>query len=517
MSEPVKDLRRLIVQRLLVAPVAVFAKVASQGGLILLFSMVAAMVWRNSSAGDGYLALWATPVRVGAGGSTLEMSLLMWINDAAMAVFFLVVGAEIKNEVTVGALSGIRRAMVPALAAIGGMVVPAVIYVLIAPENKEGFGTPMATDIAFSLAAIRAVGGKVPDFVVKVLMGLAIIDDLGAILVIALFYGGDIHADALAMGGFLALILVSMNLAGVWRVTPYLIVGVPLWMCLHHGGIHPTIAGVVVGMCIPARGVVSVDDVVAEARALVGYASHEALQPGDGDAHAALSSLERRLEEHQPPLERLVRTLNPWISWVILPVFALANGGVLLEGMGLSTLVAPVSLGIIVGLFVGKQVGIFGTLWVCVRTGLLPLPMGVRMRHLWGMAALAGIGFTMSLFVAALAFEEGSALHNEAKAGILVGSIISAVAGMLILRLTPSAAPSTIFESRDDDDDEEEEEEEEEGNDAHTDDVVVAASADAAVDSDDAGAGDVDDQRGESAENAESGKNADDDKAPAPP
>ncbi len=446
MSDATADRRRRVLQRLLVAPAALFAKVASQGGLILLVSMVAAMLWRNSSAGDSYLSLWATPVRIGAGGSTLEMSLLMWINDAAMAVFFLVVGAEIKREVTVGELSGIRRAMVPALAAIGGMLVPAGIYVLVAPEHREGFGTPMATDIAFSLAAIRAVGGKVPDFVIKVLMGLAIIDDLGAIVVIALFYGGEVHGAALGMGGLLTLVLVSMNLAGVWRVTPYVVVGVPLWVFLHHGGIHPTIAGVIVGMCIPARGVVNVDDVVAEARALVGYASKEALLPEDGDAHSALSSLERRLEEHQPPLERLVRTLNPLISWVILPVFALANGGVLLEGMGLNTLVAPVSLGIILGLFVGKQLGIFATLWACVRSGLLPLPAGVRMRHLWGMAALAGIGFTMSLFVAALAFDEGSLLHNEAKAGILVGSTISAIAGMIILRLTPSQTPSTLCE-----------------------------------------------------------------------
>ena len=366
----------------------------------------------------------------------------LWINDAAMAVFFLVVGAEIKREVVVGELRGVRRAIVPALAALGGMLVPAGLYLLVAPMHREGFGTPMATDIAFSLAAIRAVGGRVPDFVVKVLMGLAIIDDLGAIVVIALFYGGEVHGAALGVAGGLTVVLVAMNLAGVWRVTPYIVVGVPLWMALHHGGIHPTIAGVVVGMCIPARGIVGVDDVVAEARALMAYASTEAEQPNDGNAHAALSSLERRLEQHQPPLERVVGALNPWISWLVLPVFALANGGVNLEGMGLSTLVAPVSLGIIVGLFVGKQLGIFATLFACVRSGLLPLPPGVRMTHLWGMSVIAGIGFTMSLFVAALAFEEGSLLHNEAKAGILVGSTLSAIAGFIVLRLT-APTPAT--------------------------------------------------------------------------
>jgi len=435
---------RRVLQRLLFEPAALFVKVASQGGVLLLVAMVAAMLWRNSSSGDGYVALWATPVRIGAGAATLEMSLLMWINDAAMAIFFLVVGAEIKHELVAGSLRGVRRAVVPALAAVGGMLVPAALYVLIAPQFKQGFGTPMATDIAFSLAAIRVAGGRVPDFVIKVLMGLAIIDDLGAIVVIALFYGGQIHASSLAVAGGLIVVLIVMNLVGIWRVTPYIMVGVPLWMALHHGGIHPTIAGVVVGMCVPARGIVGVDDVVAEARHLVAYATHEAEQPGDGDAHAALSSLEHRLEQHQAPLERLVRALNPWISWIVLPVFALANGGVLLEGMSASTLVAPVSLGIIVGLFVGKQAGIFAVVFGCIKVGLLQLPPGVRNRHIWGMAVLAGIGFTMSLFVAALAFEEGSLIHNEAKAGILVGSTLSAIVGIAILRLTPPGKDAAV-------------------------------------------------------------------------
>lgn len=440
MSERIeKDQRRRLVLRLLEAPATLFVKVASQGGVLLLVAMIAAMVWRNSSAGATYVDFWSTPLRVGVGDGGLTMSALLWINDAAMAVFFLVVGAEIKREIVVGELRGVRRAMVPALAALGGMIVPAVLYVVVAPGFRQGFGTPMATDIAFSLAAIRAVGGRVPDFVVKVLMGLAIIDDLGAIVVIALFYGGKVDPEALAIAGALTVVLAAMNGAGVWRVTPYIVVGIPLWMALHAGGIHPTIAGVIVGMAIPARGVVGVDDVVAEARALVAYASLEAERPHDGEAEAALSGLERRLEQHRPPLERVVQALNPWISWIVLPLFALSNGGVDLSGMGLHTLISPVALGIIVGLCVGKQVGIFATVWACIRGGLLPLPPGVRLGHLWGMSILAGIGFTMSLFVAALAFEEGSSLHNEAKAGILVGSTLSAIVGFIVCRLVPEA------------------------------------------------------------------------------
>ena len=446
MSETTSSSVRPSLAHLLITPALAFAKVAAQGGVLLVVALVAAMVWRNSSAGADYVAVWATPVRIGIGAFSFELSLMMWINDAAMAVFFLVVGAEIKRELVVGELRGLRRAMVPALAAVGGLVVPAGLYLLIASEHREGFGTPMATDIAFSLAAIRVLGKRVPDFVVKVLMGLAIIDDLGAIIVIAVFYGGDLHRESLALGACLAALLIAMNLFGIWRTTPYVVVGVPLWAALHHGGIHPTIAGVIVGLCIPTRGIASVDSVIDEARGLMALADAEVAKLKDGDVASVFSSLERRLEQHKSPLERLVESLNPLISFVILPVFALANGGVNLDGMSLSTLAAPVSLGVIVGLVVGKQIGIFGVLLACVKSGLMPLPTGVRLPHLWGMSILAGIGFTMSLFVAALAFEDGSLLHNEAKAGILVGSTLALVSGLLVLRFvreTPVVAAET--------------------------------------------------------------------------
>ena len=423
--------------RFLIRPAEVFMRVAATGGGLLVIGLVAGMIWKNSGSGASYDALWATPLVIGAGDARLELSLLGVINDVFMAIFFLVVGAEIKHELVVGELRGARRAAVPVLAAIGGMLVPAALYVLLAPGNREGFGTPMATDIAFALAAIRLVGTRVPPFVVKVLMGLAIIDDLGAIVVIAVFYGGELHTASLLMGAGCVAVLIGMNAAGVWRLVPYLVVGVPLWAALHHGGVHPTIAGVLVGLCIPARGSVSVDDVVAEARGLVGLASDEAELPDDGRSEEALRGLHRRLRQHQAPLEVLVQAASPFIAWLILPVFALANGGVRLEGLSLATVVAPVSLGIIVGLFVGKQLGIFAVIVGCVKSGLLRLPDGVRLGHFWGMSILAGVGFTMSLFVAALAFDEGSLVHNEAKAGILLGSTLSALAGLVVLRLLP--------------------------------------------------------------------------------
>ncbi len=443
--------------RLLLRPAELFVKVAAQGGVLLVLALVAGMVWKNSAAGDAYDRLWQLPVTVALGAAHLELTVLGVINDVLMAVFFLVVGAEIKHELVVGELRGLRRAAVPALAAVGGMLVPAALYVLIASEHKNGFGTPMATDIAFALAAIRALGTRVPTFVVKVLVGLAIIDDLGAIVVIAVFYGGDLDVTSLSVGLGCAAVLVVMNLAGVWRVVPYLIVGVPLWLALHHGGVHPTIAGVVVGLCIPARvarargarGAAqpgedgddgAVDEVEAEARVLRSRAARAQALVALGTPEA-LAGLERWLEQNRAPLERLVTALSPWIHWIVLPLFALANGGVALGGLSASTLVAPVSLGIVVGLFVGKQLGIFLTVMGCVKVGLLPLPEGVRPGHVWGMSILGGVGFTMSLFVAGLAFAEGSALHNEAKAGILLGSTLSVVAGVIVLRLMPAAAP----------------------------------------------------------------------------
>ena len=432
------------IARLVVGPAMNFARVAAQGGLLLIGALVAALIWRNSGAGASYDALWKTPLGIEIGGWKLELPLLLWINDGLMAIFFLVVGAEIKREVVVGELRGVRRAMVPALAAIGGMAVPAGLYLLLARDHPEGFGTPMATDIAFSLAAIRLLGKRVPDFVVKVLMGLAIIDDLGAIVVIAVFYGGDMHFDWLLISACLTALLVSLNLLGVWRTTPYLVIGIPLWYAVHHAGIHPTIAGVVIGLCIPARGVSGVDAIVAEARQLLTLAERESETSDDGDAAIVLSSLERRLEQHKAPLERVVEGFNPMISFLVLPLFALANGGISLEGMGLNTLLAPASIGIIAGLFIGKQIGIFGILFACVKTKLLPLPAGVRFTHLWGMSIIAGIGFTMSLFVAGLAFEEGTILHDEARAGILVGSALATMVGLFVLRLQPMPTSTEV-------------------------------------------------------------------------
>jgi NhaA family Na+:H+ antiporter len=431
-----------LLARLLIRPAEVFKRVVATGGGLLVLALIAGMLWKNSGYGGGYDALWATPVVVGVGQASLQLSLLEVINDVLMAVFFLVVGAEIKHELVVGELRGVRRAAVPVIAALGGMLVPALLYVLIAPGHREGFGTPMATDIAFALAAIGVVGKRVPPFVVKVLMGLAIIDDLGAIVVIALFYGGEVHASSLAIAAGCVVVLVALNLGGVWQLPPYLLVGVPLWLALHHGGVHPTIAGVLVGLCMPARGKVSVDDVVTEARGLVALAADEASLPEDGRADEALRGLQERLRQHQAPLEVLVRGASPLVAWFILPLFALANGGVRLEGFTFATLVEPVSLGIIVGLFVGKQLGIFAAVFACVKSGLLRLPDGVTLLHFWGMAILAGVGFTMSLFVAGLAFAEGSALHEQAKAGILIGSTLSALVGVVVLRTRRPPAPS---------------------------------------------------------------------------
>jgi Na+:H+ antiporter, NhaA family len=374
-------------------PLQVIFKLTQQGGMLLLLALVAALVARNSGLGDLYLRLWSMSVPIpGAGATTLLI-----LNDGLMAVFFLTVGAEIKHQVTVGELSGgIGAALVPALAALGGMLVPALIYLVVAPSARNGFGVPMATDIAFALAAMNLLGNRVPRFLRAVLLGLAIIDDLGAIVVIAMFYGGHIDAAALVAAVVIIAVLVVLNRRGVTSLWPYLLLGLPLWVALHDGGVHPTLAGVFVAFAIPARV----------------------------------------LDGQHPPLELITARLDKWVNWLIVPMFAFANGGVNLSGMTPGSLLEPISLGIILGLFVGKQLGVFATVMTCARLGLVKLPSAVGAVHVWGMAILAGIGFTMSLFVSALAFHDDHS-QDAARAGILVGSLLSMLVGVAVLRLAP--------------------------------------------------------------------------------
>lgn len=432
---PQRVLRRII------APFEMFFRTEALGGTVVALATALALAWANSPWAETYDALWETRVRIGAATIGLEKPLVLWVNDLLMAVFFLLVGLEIKRELVTGELNTARKVAVPALAALGGMAVPALLYAAVAHGTPaaRGWGIPMATDIAFALGALRLLGARVPAGLVVFLTALAIIDDLGAIFVIALFYAGELSPAAHLAAACFTAALVAMNRLGVRTPRWYLLAGIPLWVAVLKSGVHATVAGVVVGLCVPARARFSRVEVAAQARVLI-----DAAERGVDDAATedALETLEHVLEEAEAPVRRLEHALHPLVAFVIVPLFALANAGVSLAGVSLADLTAPATVGVALGLLLGKQAGVFGTTWLAVRLGLAPLPPGVGWRHILGVSALAGIGFTMSLFVAGLAFGEDAGLHRQAKVGVLLASVLAGALGTAILAgATPREAP----------------------------------------------------------------------------
>jgi len=426
-------------------PFLVFTRVEILGGTLLLVASVIALAWANSPWTAAYTWLWDRQISIGLEGYTLEGSLAFWINDFLMAFFFLLVGMEIKRELVLGELNTLKKAALPAIAAIGGMVVPASIYTLINWGNVEamrGWGIPMATDIAFALGMLRLAGHRVPGALFIFLGALAIIDDLGAILVIAFFYTESLNVSALGIGALLLGVMGVLNAFNVRRAGLYLLVGAPLWLAVYESGVHPTIAGVLTGMMIPARRRSGeLPTIVESAQSLVATAARADLS--DEDKYAALSALEEEVRKAQAPLEAVEYTLHPYISYGVLPLFALANAGVVLLGASFGLFLDSVTLGILFGLFVGKPVGIFGFTWLATRLGIAQLPRGVGLTHVMGAAMLGGIGFTMALFIGGLAFDAGSVMHTEAKLGVFSGSILAAVAGLsFIYSRKPVADPA---------------------------------------------------------------------------
>jgi len=379
-----------------------FLKLESAGGVVLVLAGLAAMIAANTALAPWYHALLEVPIRVQVGNFALDKSLLIWINDLLMAIFFLLVGLEIKREVVTGELSDGAKVALPAIAALGGMLVPAAIYAWINqgdPIGIRGWAIPSATDIAFALGVLSLFGPRVPIGLKVFLMTLAVLDDLGAIVIIAFFFTGTLSVPALVGAGLALASLVVLNRLGVLRIAPYILVGAALWLCVLKSGVHATLAGVVTALCIPARD-------------------------PKNPAH--------------PPLKVLEHALHPWVAFGIVPLFAFANAGVNLHGLGLRDLLQPIPLGIALGLFVGKQAGVFGFAWLAVKLGVARLPSGVRFRHIYGTSLLCGIGFTMSLFIGMLAFENNAAgeVIVTDRLGILVGTLLSAVAGYLVLHFT---------------------------------------------------------------------------------
>lgn len=414
-----------------------FTRMQASGGILLLLAAAMALIWANTIWGESYFHLWETYLNVELGDWALKESLLHWVNDGLMVVFFFVVGLEIKREVLVGELASPRRAALPLIAAVGGMVLPALIYIAfnIGGPGESGWGIPMATDIAFVLGILTLFGSRVPVSLKVFFTALAIADDLGAVLVLALFYSGEISWVALAVGVVFLAALVLLNRGRVRNPLPYALLGVGLWLAFLQSGVHPTVAGVLLALTIPARGQVQAEAFMAQCTAALGGLGPSELGDQGRRQQAAAQTLEVIAERIQTPLQRLERGLNPWVAYLIVPVFALANAGVELSGNLIEAVTQPVSLGILFGLLIGKSLGITLFARFAVLVGLADLPYGLTWAQLFAVSWLGGIGFTMSLFIANSAFDQPYLLAL-AKIDILLASILAAAIGFLLIYLT---------------------------------------------------------------------------------
>lgn len=416
-----------------------FARAEASGGLLLLACTALALAWANSPWAGSYFHLWEVPFTIGTPQAGVTHTLHHWINDGLMAVFFFMVGLEIKREMLVGELSSLRQAALPIAAAIGGMVVPAALYAALnaGGPGAAGWGIPMATDIAFALGILALLGNRVPLALKVFLAALAIVDDIGAVLVIAIFSTATISWASLGVAAVVLALLLSINRAGARHPAPYALLGVVLWGAFLQSGVHATIAGVLLAMTIPARTRIDQEEFARQVRA--GVAGFEqASGPGtsvltNSAQQEVIHHIEDACEGAQSPLMRLEHGLHGIVAFGIMPLFALANAGVRIGGDLAGTFAGPVPLGIMAGLVLGKPLGITLASWLVVRSGVAVLPGGTTWRIIHGTSWLAGIGFTMSLFIAGLAFPDAG-LVDASKLGILAASVIAGLVGWALLR-----------------------------------------------------------------------------------
>jgi len=417
-QQTVSRRKRLVLR--VISPFQAFAQSGSVGGLLLLLAALAAFAWANSPWVGSYDGLLSEHLSLNLGSWSLDLSLAHWVNDGLMAIFFLLVGLELKRELVTGELSRPRQAALGVAAALGGMIVPALIYVFLnwGTAGADGWAIPMATDIAFALAAISVLGSRVPLGLKVFLTALAIVDDLGAVVIIGLLYTSGLNLGALGIAAGILAVLFLFNRLGIRHLGVYLIPGIFLWYVVLLSGLHATIAGVLLAFIIPIARQVTAP--VNELR--------EAVKAGDAEAVGShLAAVERVLETKQSPLHRLEHALQPYVNYLVLPIFALFNAGLSLSGVGIGT----VTLGVGLGLIVGKPLGVFLASFLAVKTGLAQLPNEVSWRGIFGVGLLAGIGFTMSLFVAGLSFSGD--FYNQARLGIIAGSLVSAGLGIALL------------------------------------------------------------------------------------
>lgn len=421
-----------------------FVRVESSGGLVLIIATIIALIWANSPWGHLYEAFKNVPFTVGIGEFILSKPMILWINDGLMAVFFFVVGLEIKREILVGELNSFRQASLPIFAAIGGMIVPAVVYTVFnyGTPSVDGWGIPMATDIAFSLGVLSMLGDRVPLSLKIFLTAVAIVDDIGAILVIAIFYSSGVSIWIIGVGLLFFVCMILLNKMGVRAPLPYLIFGILMWLAFLKSGVHATVAGVLAAMTIPASTRICCGDFISS---MNGHLAEYDMAGGKGDVTlsnkqmlSALGSMKKNVLMASPPLKRIEHNLHFFVAFGIMPIFALANAGINFssEGGGIDVF-HPVSMGIFFGLIVGKAIGICLASWLAIKVGIADMPRTLVPGHFVGASLLAGIGFTMSIFITTLAWDASSPFIIDAKFSILSASFVAGVLGFLVLRSCP--------------------------------------------------------------------------------
>ena len=426
-------------------PVQRFMHQEAAGGIVLLIAAVSAFALANSPLSQGFNDIWETHFVIGIHDFRYDKTLHHWINDALMAIFFFVVGLEIKRSLVLGELASARRAALPIFAAIGGMVVPAALYIFLngSGEASRGWGIPMATDIAFSLGVLAILGSRAPLSLKVFLTAFAIVDDIGAIVVIAAFYTEAISWSNLGVGMGLLLLLVALNVSGVTNTLVYFTISILVWIAFFESGIHATISGVLIAMTIPMKVRIDTQQFVRRGRALMDIFEDEGPNTERRGRFAltttrqrgVLEELEEASKEVESPLQRLEHILHPWVAFVIIPVFALANAGVSLGDVGLDGLTSTVTLGILLGLVIGKPAGIVFFSWLAVRLGIASVPEDIGWMQIIGASLLGGIGFTMAIFVTGLAFVDES-LVLQSKMAILIASLATGALGYLIIRFS---------------------------------------------------------------------------------
>jgi len=421
-------------------PIQRFFKIESSGGIVLVITTLLAMIWANSPFAGTYFKIWEEKLTIGLGSFTLEKTLVHWINDGLMVIFFFVVGLEIKREILIGELSSRKKVLLPVICAFGGMVFPALIYLTINRDQytAHGWGIPTATDIAFAIGIMSIAGKRVPIALKVLLTALAIIDDIGAVIIIALFYSGNISLIMLGLGFVVILLLILMNKLHVRSPLVYIVLGIALWLLFLKSGVHTTIAGVILAFTIPTKAKINSKRFYDDSTSLLSELKNNGLTESKSETPSEINniifSIEESCENVTAPAHRIEHKLHPYVAFFIMPLFALANAGISLSGNFIQMLFNPVALGILAGLVLGKSMGISLAAFISTKLKIAEFPRGSSFSQVVGMAFVAGIGFTMSMFIASLSFNDAVST-NSAKTGIICGSLISAIIGLIILKI----------------------------------------------------------------------------------